>query len=185
MILIFWFCCLAECDNCAQTLLKDLENLDEELQSIKSQLGNATASASAQERVKNLEKALLDTKVNCQGPANLSCNYDRFKIRSKGRKETNNACCILCWTLHTFCLLEQYTFTGRRGHSMHGCACSNTRDPSLIRNLSEFCSKAHVSTQVRGQATGHNCPRPKVCIHVPRLFLLFRSFFWLVAVVPF
>lgn len=77
--------CLPECDNCAQTLLKDLENLDEELQRIKSQLGNATASASAQERLKNLEKALLDTKVRCLGPANSSCN-----TRSKGKKLTTD-----------------------------------------------------------------------------------------------
>lgn len=78
--------CLAECDNCAQTLLKDLENLDEELQRIKSQLGNATASASAQKRLKDLEKALFDTKVKCPGPASLSCNYELFKMRSKGKK---------------------------------------------------------------------------------------------------
>lgn len=63
---------LAECDNCAQTLLKDLENLDEELQRIKAQLGNTTASSSAQERLKNLEKALRDTKVKCPGPVTVN-----------------------------------------------------------------------------------------------------------------
>lgn len=89
--------CLAECDNCAQTLLKDLENLDQELQRIKSQLGNATASASAQERLKDLEKALLDTKVKCPGPARLSCKYELFKIRSEEKSTaTNNRVFVCC-----------------------------------------------------------------------------------------
>ncbi|CAN9502837.1 unnamed protein product [Ophioblennius macclurei] len=51
-----------ECDNCAQTLLKDLEKLEDELGRIKTQLDNATASSSAQERMKKLEKAVQETK---------------------------------------------------------------------------------------------------------------------------
>ncbi|KAG8014177.1 Laminin subunit alpha-3 [Nibea albiflora] len=52
-----------ECDNCAQTLLHDLEKLDDELGKIKGQLDNANASMSSQDRLKNLEKALYDTKI--------------------------------------------------------------------------------------------------------------------------
>ncbi|XP_028448188.1 laminin subunit alpha-3 isoform X2 [Perca flavescens] len=52
-----------ECDNCAQTLLQDLEKLDDELGRIKTQLDNATASASSQDRLKKLEKAVSDTKI--------------------------------------------------------------------------------------------------------------------------
>lgn len=52
-----------ECDNCAQTLLHDLEDLDNDLVKIKAELGNATASASSQDRLKKLEKAMADTKV--------------------------------------------------------------------------------------------------------------------------
>ncbi|XP_051258985.1 LOW QUALITY PROTEIN: laminin subunit alpha-3-like [Dicentrarchus labrax] len=52
-----------ECDNCAQTLLNGLEKLDDELGRIKAQLDNATASASSQDRLKKLEKAVLDTKI--------------------------------------------------------------------------------------------------------------------------
>ncbi|KAM9349369.1 laminin subunit alpha-3-like [Symphorus nematophorus] len=52
-----------ECDNCAQTLLHDLEKLDDELGKIKTQLDNATASASSQDRLKKLEKAVEDTKT--------------------------------------------------------------------------------------------------------------------------
>ncbi|XP_039877593.1 laminin subunit alpha-3-like isoform X3 [Simochromis diagramma] len=52
-----------ECDNCAQTLLHDLEELDNDLVKIKAELGNATASASSQDRLKKLEKAMADTKV--------------------------------------------------------------------------------------------------------------------------
>ncbi|XP_034559528.1 laminin subunit alpha-3-like [Notolabrus celidotus] len=52
-----------ECDNCAQTLIHDLEKLDEELVRIKAQMDNASASASSQDRLKKLEKAIADTKI--------------------------------------------------------------------------------------------------------------------------
>nr|XP_046263462.1 laminin subunit alpha-3-like isoform X2 [Scatophagus argus] len=52
-----------DCDNCAVTLMHDLEKLDEELERIKAQLDNATASASSQDRLKKLEKAVSDTKI--------------------------------------------------------------------------------------------------------------------------
>lgn len=42
-----------------------MEKLDDELKRIRAQLGNATASASSQDRLKELEKAVLDTKVKC------------------------------------------------------------------------------------------------------------------------
>lgn len=44
-------------------MLQDLEKLDEELERIKSQLGNASASASSQGLLKKLEKNMADTKV--------------------------------------------------------------------------------------------------------------------------
>lgn len=145
--LILIYGCLAECDNCAQTLLKDLENLDEELRRIKSQLGNATASASAQERLKELEKALLDTKVTCQGPARLSCKCELFKMKSKGKKNQQLIIRFLYAELNFAHLLARGTaHFHRKTRAQHGCACSNTGDPSLIGNLSEFSSKAHVST---------------------------------------
>ncbi|XP_037643626.1 laminin subunit alpha-3-like isoform X2 [Sebastes umbrosus] len=52
-----------ECDNCAQTLLHDLEKLDDEFGRIKTLLDNATASASSQDLLKKLEKAVSDTKI--------------------------------------------------------------------------------------------------------------------------
>uniref|UniRef100_A0A3B4Y231 Laminin subunit alpha 3 n=1 Tax=Seriola lalandi dorsalis TaxID=1841481 RepID=A0A3B4Y231_SERLL len=52
-----------ECDSCAQTLLQDLEKLDEELGRIKARMDNASASASSQDRLKKLEKAVSDTKI--------------------------------------------------------------------------------------------------------------------------
>ncbi|XP_068614972.1 laminin subunit alpha-3-like [Brachionichthys hirsutus] len=52
-----------ECDNCSHTLLHDLEILDDDLERIKSQLDNATASASSKDRLKKLEKAVSDTKI--------------------------------------------------------------------------------------------------------------------------
>uniref|UniRef100_A0A667Z1C3 Si:ch211-241e1.3 n=1 Tax=Myripristis murdjan TaxID=586833 RepID=A0A667Z1C3_9TELE len=42
-----------ECDNCAQTLLNDLEKLDNDLGRIKTQLDNASASATSQDRLEN------------------------------------------------------------------------------------------------------------------------------------
>ncbi|XP_051943762.1 laminin subunit alpha-3 isoform X3 [Hippocampus zosterae] len=53
----------AECDNCAQTLLQDLEKLAFKLVYIKVQLDNASASASSQDRLRKLEQALSDTKM--------------------------------------------------------------------------------------------------------------------------
>ncbi|XP_056277207.1 laminin subunit alpha-3-like isoform X2 [Pseudoliparis swirei] len=52
-----------ECDNCARTLLHDLEKLDHELGRIKTQMDNATASATSQDRLKKLQKAVSDTKI--------------------------------------------------------------------------------------------------------------------------
>ncbi|XP_060900726.1 laminin subunit alpha-3-like isoform X1 [Labrus mixtus] len=49
-----------ECDNCAQTLLNDLEKLDDELIRIKAKLANTSANASW---LKKLEKAIADTKI--------------------------------------------------------------------------------------------------------------------------
>ncbi|KAJ4936999.1 hypothetical protein JOQ06_001583, partial [Pogonophryne albipinna] len=52
-----------ECDNCAQILLNDLEKLDDEIGRIKTQLDNASASSSSQDRMKKLEKLVADTKI--------------------------------------------------------------------------------------------------------------------------
>ncbi|XP_015209136.2 laminin subunit alpha-3 isoform X2 [Lepisosteus oculatus] len=51
-----------ECDSCVQTLLSDLERMDDELLSLKSQLENAGASSIAKEKMKNLEDAIAATK---------------------------------------------------------------------------------------------------------------------------
>uniref|UniRef100_A0A3Q3M3K7 Laminin subunit alpha 3 n=1 Tax=Mastacembelus armatus TaxID=205130 RepID=A0A3Q3M3K7_9TELE len=51
-----------ECDSCAQTLLHDLEKLDDELVNIKVQLDNATASASSQDRLKNKFNSAINTQ---------------------------------------------------------------------------------------------------------------------------
>ncbi|KAL0966154.1 hypothetical protein UPYG_G00291590 [Umbra pygmaea] len=52
-----------ECDNCAQTLLNDLERLDEELQKIKTLLDKANSSTALLDRLRQLEKAIAETKV--------------------------------------------------------------------------------------------------------------------------
>lgn len=54
-----------ECDNCALTLLRDLEKLDDELERIKNQLDNVSVSATSKDRLEKLEKAVSDTKVTC------------------------------------------------------------------------------------------------------------------------
>ncbi|XP_049339127.1 laminin subunit alpha-3 isoform X9 [Astyanax mexicanus] len=51
-----------ECDNCAQTLLNDLDRLEEELLQIKADLDNMNSSSSAYIRLKKLEEAIADTK---------------------------------------------------------------------------------------------------------------------------
>lgn len=59
----YGFLNIPECDSCAQTLLVDLEKLDDDLGRIKAQLDNATASTSSLDRLNKLEKAITDTKV--------------------------------------------------------------------------------------------------------------------------
>lgn len=54
-----------ECDNCALTLLRDLEKLDSELEKIKNQLDNVSVSTASKDRLRKLEKAVSDTKVTC------------------------------------------------------------------------------------------------------------------------
>ncbi|KAL7875637.1 hypothetical protein AOLI_G00106000 [Acnodon oligacanthus] len=51
-----------ECDNCAQTLLNDLDRLEDELSQIKAQLDTLNSSSSAYDRLKKLEAAIADTK---------------------------------------------------------------------------------------------------------------------------
>ncbi|KAK6302715.1 hypothetical protein J4Q44_G00270700 [Coregonus suidteri] len=88
-----------ECDECALTLLNDLGRLDEELGRIKTQLDNASISASSQDRLKMLEKAITETKtlvnkfsssVNSQKPKvsqleqdSLSVNEDISTLKEK------------------------------------------------------------------------------------------------------
>ncbi|KAL2097308.1 hypothetical protein ACEWY4_006515 [Coilia grayii] len=52
-----------ECDNCAQTLLNDLDKWDDELARIKAQLEKANASTSSQEQLKKLEEAITRAKA--------------------------------------------------------------------------------------------------------------------------
>ncbi|XP_019900931.2 laminin subunit alpha-3 isoform X2 [Esox lucius] len=52
-----------ECDSCAQTLLNDLEHLDEELQRIKTLLDNANFSTSSLNQLRELEMAIAETKI--------------------------------------------------------------------------------------------------------------------------
>lgn len=53
----------SECDDCAETLLNDLGRLDDELGRIKTQLDNASVSASSQDRLRMLENTITETKV--------------------------------------------------------------------------------------------------------------------------
>ncbi|XP_054622732.1 laminin subunit alpha-3-like isoform X3 [Dunckerocampus dactyliophorus] len=69
-----------ECDNCAQTLLKDMEKLDDELARIKAQLDNASASASSQDRLKKLERAVSDTK-NLVNKFSSSVNGQNSRVK--------------------------------------------------------------------------------------------------------
>ena len=71
--------CVSECDNCAQTLLNDLEKLDDEIGKIKTQLENASASSSSQDRLKKLEKLVADTKVTRQWAVTQHCHSEGYR----------------------------------------------------------------------------------------------------------
>ncbi|KAI4905523.1 hypothetical protein NFI96_000700 [Prochilodus magdalenae] len=51
-----------ECDNCAQTLLNKLDQLEDELSRIKARLNSLNSSSSAYDRLKKLEAAIADAK---------------------------------------------------------------------------------------------------------------------------
>uniref|UniRef100_A0A8C7KH65 Laminin subunit alpha 3 n=1 Tax=Oncorhynchus kisutch TaxID=8019 RepID=A0A8C7KH65_ONCKI len=63
-----------ECDDCAKTLINDLQHLDEELARIKTQLDSASISASSRDRLGKLENAITETKVlmHCKNTVTLS-----------------------------------------------------------------------------------------------------------------
>nr|XP_054596449.1 laminin subunit alpha-3 isoform X2 [Nothobranchius furzeri] len=52
-----------ECDNCVLTLLHDLENLDDELARMKTQLGNISVSDTSKDNLAKLEKAIAEAKI--------------------------------------------------------------------------------------------------------------------------
>uniref|UniRef100_A0A665UIL9 Laminin subunit alpha 3 n=1 Tax=Echeneis naucrates TaxID=173247 RepID=A0A665UIL9_ECHNA len=91
-----------ECDSCAQTLLHDLEKLDDEMGKIKTQLDNATASASSQDKLKTLEKAVSDTKVTCQcNVAILTC-FDGHMSKHVTCSDNDQCFCLLCYEACTY-----------------------------------------------------------------------------------
>ncbi|XP_061878635.1 laminin subunit alpha-3-like isoform X1 [Entelurus aequoreus] len=69
-----------ECDNCAQTLLRDLETLGDEMARIKAQLDSASNSASSHDRLKKMERAMADTK-NLVSKFSLSVNGQNSKVK--------------------------------------------------------------------------------------------------------
>eukprot|EP00063_Salmo_salar_P020916 XP_013995751.1 PREDICTED: laminin subunit alpha-3-like isoform X7 [Salmo salar] len=78
-----------ECDNCAKTLINDLQRLDEELVRIKTQLDSASISASSQDRLRKLENAITETKslvnkfsssVNSQKPKVSQLEQDTLSV---------------------------------------------------------------------------------------------------------
>lgn len=56
-------CHFSECDNCAQTLLSDLEKLDVELRRIKNQMDLDSLTPSSKEHLRKLEEAIAATTV--------------------------------------------------------------------------------------------------------------------------
>jgi len=57
-------CHFSECDNCAQTLLSDLEKLDVELRRIKDQMDSDSLRPSSKEHLRKLEDAITATTVS-------------------------------------------------------------------------------------------------------------------------
>uniref|UniRef100_A0AAZ3PLT4 Laminin subunit alpha 3 n=1 Tax=Oncorhynchus tshawytscha TaxID=74940 RepID=A0AAZ3PLT4_ONCTS len=78
-----------ECDDCAKTLINDLQRLDEELARIKTQLDSASISASSRDRLGKLENAITETKslvnkfsssVNSQKPKVSQLEQDTLSV---------------------------------------------------------------------------------------------------------
>uniref|UniRef100_A0A674EKB8 Laminin subunit alpha 3 n=1 Tax=Salmo trutta TaxID=8032 RepID=A0A674EKB8_SALTR len=79
-----------ECDNCAKTLINDLQRLDEELARIKTQLDSASISASSQDRLRKLENAITETKTVKTLVTLLSCSslqeYEQLAAQLDGAR---------------------------------------------------------------------------------------------------
>ncbi|XP_055359510.1 laminin subunit alpha-3-like isoform X2 [Betta splendens] len=73
-----------ECDNCAQTLLHDLEQLDDELERVQAELNDATASSTSQDMLRKLEKAVSDTKILVNAFSN-AINSQKARVDQLGK----------------------------------------------------------------------------------------------------
>ncbi|KAK9979950.1 hypothetical protein ABG768_013353 [Culter alburnus] len=79
-----------ECDNCAQTLLNDLEKLDVELRRIKDQLDLDTLRPSSKEHLRKLEEAITAT-TNLVNTFSFTVNNQMPKINQLERDVINLA----------------------------------------------------------------------------------------------
>ncbi|XP_051732199.1 laminin subunit alpha-3 [Ctenopharyngodon idella] len=107
-----------ECDNCAQTLLSDLEKLDVELRRIKNQLNLDTLRPSSKEHLRKLEEAITATTnlvntfsftVNNQMPKinqlerdviNLADDMDNLKEQARKRSEDSQKALAIAENSH-------------------------------------------------------------------------------------
>jgi len=79
-------CHFSECDNCAQTLLSDLETLDVELRRIKDQMDSDSLRPSSKEHLRKLEDAITATTVSPSVvPLFYSSVFCPFFLPSKGK----------------------------------------------------------------------------------------------------
>ncbi|KTF81139.1 hypothetical protein cypCar_00033678 [Cyprinus carpio] len=79
-----------ECDNCAQTLLNDLEKLDIELRRIKDQLNLDTLRPSSKEHLRKLEEAITTT-TNLVNTFSSTVDSQVPKVNQLGQDVTNLA----------------------------------------------------------------------------------------------
>ncbi|XP_059358543.1 laminin subunit alpha-3 [Carassius carassius] len=96
-----------ECDNCAQTLLNDLEKFDSELRRIKDQLDFDSLRPSSKEHLRKLEEAITTTrdlvntfsftvdsqvpKINQLEQDVISVTNDMDKLKEQARKQSEDA----------------------------------------------------------------------------------------------
>lgn len=138
-----------ECDSCAQTLLRDLEKMDNEMGRIKAQLDNATASTASQDRLKKLEKAVSDTKVTCM------CSVAPPKASTHpGRRVLLMAICAMMTLVLCIFRIDCICTHTCTCQSVRVCLCKHSRF-LLISNVRAFCPRVCVSAQVRDFTTGY------------------------------
>ena len=149
-------CAFAECDNCAQTLLNDLERLDDELVRIKSQLEKANASTSSQERLKKLEEAITAAKVRKPLSLGLSSSLSSPSLSASLSSLSNCLFFFLLYSTPIWACILVYIYgivislvTSEKNPGVMNCTPHTYGAKDMVRLITPHCFFKHKYPHVK------------------------------------